>query len=132
MCRGDRACTGMVRLDRTNTQASLAFATTGAVSPWKVKSERSTWGKTRISANKNSSKISRVQRHRFMPPPIAEQKLIQASRYVNSEGNHLKGQVPRGTADRGFAGRPEKVHASAGDIQQLWDLAVWPGMRADA
>ena len=65
-------------------------------------------------------------------PPIAEQKLIQASRYVNSEGNHLKGQVPRGTADRGFACRPEKVHASAGDIQQLWDLAVWPGMRADA
>jgi hypothetical protein len=49
-------------------------------------------------------------------PTIAGQKLIQASRYVNSEGNHLKGQVPQRTADRGFACRPEKVHA----IKEGW------------
>ena len=54
-------------LDSTGGEHTFALATTGAVPPWKVKSGRSTCGKTRISANRNSSKTSNVQRHNFIP-----------------------------------------------------------------
>lgn len=53
-------------LDRTGGEHTFALATMGAVPPWKVKAGRSTCGKTRISANKKSSKPSRVQRHDFI------------------------------------------------------------------
>jgi len=62
----NRECPGLVMLDRTGGEQTFAFATTGAVPPWKVKSGRSTCGNTRIRANRNSSNPSRVQRQHFI------------------------------------------------------------------
>jgi hypothetical protein len=45
-------------MEKLSVEESLALATIGAVLPGKVKSGRSTWGKIRISASKNSSKKS--------------------------------------------------------------------------
>jgi hypothetical protein len=59
-------------LDRTGGEDTFALATMGAVPPWKVKSGRSTCGNTRISANKKSSKLSKIQRHDFIEPPFTE------------------------------------------------------------
>jgi len=49
----------MARFGRAD---SLALATIGALPRWNAKSGRSTCGRIRISANRNSSKISRNQR----------------------------------------------------------------------
>jgi len=59
-------------LDRTGAEDTLALATIGAVPPWKVKSGRSTSGKTRITANKKSSKMSKIQCQRFITAPSME------------------------------------------------------------
>ncbi|PYX55125.1 MAG: hypothetical protein DMG76_19185 [Acidobacteria bacterium] len=40
--------------------------------PWKAKSGRSTWGKTRTSANKQSSKRSKAQRHHLIKSTFPE------------------------------------------------------------
>jgi hypothetical protein len=50
---------------------------------------RSTWGNTRISANKKSSKISKVQRHNFMSEgtyliPSALSTKVSSWRYCDS------------------------------------------------
>jgi len=74
----------MVRLGSSGAQASFNFATIGAVPPWKVKSGRSTWGKARMRANKNSSKKSSAQRHHFMKnPTILPRNLFHSTGLVN-------------------------------------------------
>ena len=84
-CCGNRGCAGVATLDRTGGEDSFDLATTGAAFPWKVKSGRSTWGKTRISANKQSSKIRKVQRHPFMKSHLCETNLSHPARPVNKE-----------------------------------------------
>ena len=70
-------------LDRRGGEDTFDLATIGAVPPWKVKSGRSTCGNTRISANKKSSKPSKVQRHDFIKSRLTEGTYPIPARSVN-------------------------------------------------
>ena len=51
---------------RAGEEDKRVRAATGAVPPWKAKSGKSTWGRTRMSANKTNSKMRRAHFQRCM------------------------------------------------------------------